>query len=184
MRNRENPFIFGTIVEEEYFTDRVQEVACIEQFIQSANHLVIISPRRFGKSSVVAKALKGSRRKSITVNLQQATSVSDYSAKLLKEFFKVHPLEKVRHLNSHFRVFPTVSLNPVTGSLDISFQPGAGYRDGSDVCYVGNYGIYWSSSASDESFAYRVYFYNYYVDPGFYGYRYFGYSVCLITESK
>jgi len=125
MRNRENPFKFGTIVEEEYFTDRVQVVAYIEQFVQSANHLVIISPRRFGKSSVVAKALKDVRRKSITVNLQQVTSTSDLSAKLLKEFFKIHPLEKVRHLISNFRVFPMVSLNPVTGTIDISFQPGA-----------------------------------------------------------
>ena len=54
----ENPFKFGTIVEEEYFTDRVQEVAYIKTFVNSANHLVIISPRRFGKSSVVAKAVK------------------------------------------------------------------------------------------------------------------------------
>ena len=120
----ENPFKFGTIVEEEYFTDRVQEVAYIEQFIQSANHLVLISPRRFGKSSVVAKAVKQSGRKNITVNLQQATSVSDLSAKLLKELFKVHPLERVRHLITHFRVIPTISTNPLTGSMDVSFQPG------------------------------------------------------------
>lgn len=124
MRNMENPFKFGTIVEEEYFTDRVQEVAYIEQFIQSANHLVLISPRRFGKSSVVAKAVKQSGRKNITVNLQQATSVSDLSAKLLKELFKVHPLERVRHLITHFRVIPTISTNPLTGSMDVSFQPG------------------------------------------------------------
>ena len=32
MRNMENPFKFGTIVEENYFTDRVEEVAYIEQF--------------------------------------------------------------------------------------------------------------------------------------------------------
>ena len=57
-RNMENPFKFGTIVEEDYFTDRVEEVAYIEQFVKSANHLVLISPRRFGKSSVVAKAVK------------------------------------------------------------------------------------------------------------------------------
>ena len=31
MRNMENPFKFGTIVEEEYFTDRVEEVAYLEQ---------------------------------------------------------------------------------------------------------------------------------------------------------
>ena len=80
MRNMENPFKFGTIVEENYFTDRVEEVAYIEQFMKSANHLVLISPRRFGKSSVVAKAMKQIDRKHITVNLQQATSVSDLFA--------------------------------------------------------------------------------------------------------
>ena len=53
----ENPFKFGTVVEAEYFTDRVKEVNYINQFIQSPNHLILISPRRFGKSCVVAKAM-------------------------------------------------------------------------------------------------------------------------------
>ena len=44
MRNMENPFKFGTIVEENYFTDRVEEVAYIEQFMKSANHLVLYFP--------------------------------------------------------------------------------------------------------------------------------------------
>ena len=120
----ENPFKFGTIVEEEYFTDRVQEVAYICQFIQSANHLVLISPRRFGKSSVVAKAVKQSGRKSITINLQQVTSVADLSAKLLREFFKIHPVQRLKHAITHFRVIPTISTNELTGMLDVSFQPG------------------------------------------------------------
>lgn len=124
MRNMENPFKFGTVVEAEYFTDRVNEVAYICQFIQSANHLILISPRRFGKSSVVTKAVKESRRDSITVNLQQVTSVADLSAKLLREFYKVHPMERVRHLISHFRIIPTVSTNALTGSMEVSFQPG------------------------------------------------------------
>ena len=64
----ENPFKFGTIVEEDYFTDRVEEVAYIEQFVKSANLLVLISPRRFGKSSVVVKAVKQTGRKHITIN--------------------------------------------------------------------------------------------------------------------
>ena len=97
--------------------------APLGQFLKSANHLVLISPRRFGKSSVVAKAVRESRRKHITVNLQQVTSVSDLSAKLLREFFKVHPMGRVRHLINHFRVIPTVSSNPMTGSIDVSFQP-------------------------------------------------------------
>ena len=121
----ENPFKFGTIVEADYFTDRVNEVAYIEQFIKSANHLVMISPRRFGKSSLVAKAVKESGRKSITLNLQSVTSVSDLSAKLLREFFKVHPMERLRHLIAHFRIVPMISTNPVTGAMDVIFQSGA-----------------------------------------------------------
>jgi hypothetical protein len=124
MRNKENPFKFGTIVEEEYFTDRVKEVAYICQFLESPNHLVLISPRRFGKSSVVAKAVKQSGRQSIALNLQKVTSLADLSAKLLREFFRIRPLERLRHLITHFRMIPTVSTNPVTGAIDVSFQPG------------------------------------------------------------
>lgn len=120
----ENPFKYGTIVDADFFTDRVDEVKYISQFVNSANHLILISPRRFGKSSVVAKAVKQSGRKSITINLQQVTSVADFSAKLLREFFKVHPMERMRHLISHFRIIPTVSTNPLTGSIDVGFQPG------------------------------------------------------------
>ena len=120
----ENPFKFGTIVEGEYFTDRQEEVRYICQFLNSANHLILISPRRFGKSSVVAKAIRQSGRKSITVNVQQVTSVADLAAKLLREFFKQHPLERIRHLLTHFRIIPTVSTNALTGTMDVSFQPG------------------------------------------------------------
>ncbi len=44
----ENPFKYGAIVDADYFTDRVDEVKYINQFIQSTNHLILISPRRFG----------------------------------------------------------------------------------------------------------------------------------------
>lgn len=120
----ENPFKFGTVVEAEYFTDRVKEVNYINQFIQSPNHLILISPRRFGKSSVVAKAITQSGRKSITVNIQQVVSVADLAAKLMREFFKVHPMERIRHLITHFRIIPTVTTNALTGTVDVSFQPG------------------------------------------------------------
>lgn len=120
----ENPFKFGTIVEAEYFTDRREEVRYICQFLDSANHLILISPRRFGKSSVVAKALSQSGRSSITVNLQQVTSVADLASKLLREFFKLHPLERLRHLITHFRITPTISTNALTGTMDVTFQPG------------------------------------------------------------
>ena len=119
-----NPFRFGTIVDDEYFTDREKEVKYICQFIQSTNHLILISPRRFGKSSVVAKALRKSDRENITINLQQVTSISDLASKILREFFKLHPIERVRHLITHFRIIPTLTTNALTGSIDVAFQPG------------------------------------------------------------
>ena len=119
----ENPFKFGTIVEGDFFTDRVEEVAYIKQFINSANHLILISPRRFGKSSVVLKAVKQSGRKYIYLNLQKVMSVQDLAAKLLTEVYKQNTLEKLRGLISNFRIIPTLNTNALTGAVEVSFQP-------------------------------------------------------------
>ena len=53
----ENPFKFGSLVDAPYFTDRVKELDYIVQFLKSENHLVLMSPRRFGKSSLVKRLL-------------------------------------------------------------------------------------------------------------------------------
>ncbi len=53
----DNPFKFGSLVDTPYFTDRVRELDYIVQFLRSENHLILISPRRFGKSSLVKKAV-------------------------------------------------------------------------------------------------------------------------------
>ena len=119
----ENPFKFGTIVEGNFFTDRVEEVAYIRQFIESQNHLIIISPRRFGKSSVVMRALKLSGRKYIFLNLQKVVSVQDFAAKLLTEVYKRNPIEKLRGIISRFRIVPTLATNALTGAVEVSFQP-------------------------------------------------------------
>ena len=58
----ENPFKFGTVVDGDYFTDRTQELVYVKQVLDSRNHLVLISPRRFGKTSLVLKAAKETSR--------------------------------------------------------------------------------------------------------------------------
>lgn len=54
----ETPFIFGKIATEENFTDRETETACLVQNFTSLINTIIISPRRWGKSSLVNKAAK------------------------------------------------------------------------------------------------------------------------------
>ena len=75
-----NPFKFGTIVEGDFFTDRVEETAVLLQKLDSENHLVLISPRRLGKSSLVQKVLNQSTRPQIQIDMQYVVSVGDFAA--------------------------------------------------------------------------------------------------------
>ena len=58
MRIMETPFIFGKIATEKNFTDREVGTACLVQNFTSLTNTIIISPRRWGKSSLVNKAAK------------------------------------------------------------------------------------------------------------------------------
>ena len=118
-----NPFQFGVLVDNEYFTDRINELREVQMSLNSANHLILISPRRFGKSSLVAKAVKMSSRPCLSLNMQNMLSVEDFASKLLRELFRLYPMERIRHLMTHFRIIPTVSTNPITNGVDVSFQP-------------------------------------------------------------
>ena len=119
----ENPFQYGVLVDNEYFTDRVDELKEVQLSLNSANHLILISHRRFGKSSLVAKVVKASGRPCVSLNMQNVLSVEDFSSKILREIFRLYPMERIRHLMSHFRIIPTISTNPVTNVIDVSFQP-------------------------------------------------------------
>ena len=52
----ETPFVFGKIATEKNFTDREQETAYLVKHFTSLINTIIISPRRWGKSSLVNKA--------------------------------------------------------------------------------------------------------------------------------
>lgn len=54
----ETPFIFGKIATEKNFTDREVETAHLVQNFKSLINTIIISPRRWGKSSLVNRAAK------------------------------------------------------------------------------------------------------------------------------
>ncbi|MCS2429334.1 hypothetical protein NXU99_27950 [Parabacteroides goldsteinii] len=49
------PFVYGRIADKENFTDREQEVKLLTQNFNSLVNTVIISPRRWGKTSLFNK---------------------------------------------------------------------------------------------------------------------------------
>ncbi|MEQ9299530.1 MAG: hypothetical protein RIF33_13240 [Cyclobacteriaceae bacterium] len=52
-----SPFSFGQVVNDENFTDRIVERKSIFNNLSSGNSTILISPRRYGKSSLVATVL-------------------------------------------------------------------------------------------------------------------------------
>jgi len=118
-----NPFKFGSVVNEPYFTNRTDEIARIIGILKSENHLILMSPRRYGKSSLIFKAVEQLNRPVIALDIQLVTSTHDLAAQLLKRIYRTYPREKVRQFVKHFRVIPTISLNPVNNSIDINFNP-------------------------------------------------------------
>ena len=52
----ETPFVFGKLAKQNNFTDREQETQHLIRNFNSLINTIIISPRRWGKSSLVYKA--------------------------------------------------------------------------------------------------------------------------------
>jgi hypothetical protein len=121
----ENPFKFGTVVDGLYFTDREDELIKIGSFIKGENHLILISPRRFGKTSLIRKVLNESGRRNIYLDLQLVISGEDFAAQLLKRIYRIFPMQKLKGYIKSFRIIPSVAVNPVTGEVEISFRPGS-----------------------------------------------------------
>jgi len=120
---KSNPFKFGSIVDDPYFTDRREEMTRVKSVLNSANHLTIISPRRYGKSSLIMKVASQLKRPLIAIDLQLVTSPSDLAAQLLKRIYRAYPFEKIRQFVKNFRIIPTISISPVTNQVEIAFRP-------------------------------------------------------------
>jgi uncharacterized protein len=72
-----NPFVYGEVVPASAFVDREEELARLTADLRSGQKIFLISPRRFGKSSLVRQALRSAQRGgALTVEL----TVSSYSS--------------------------------------------------------------------------------------------------------
>ncbi len=72
-----NPFVYGEVVPASAFVDREEELARLTADLRNGQKIFLISPRRFGKSSLVRQALRSAQRGgALTVEL----TVSSYSS--------------------------------------------------------------------------------------------------------
>lgn len=73
----QNPFVYGEVVPASAFVDREHELARLTEDLLAGQKVFLISPRRYGKSSLVQQALgAASKRGALAVNV----TVSSYSS--------------------------------------------------------------------------------------------------------
>src|SRR6266852_3786633 len=76
----QNPFVYGEIVPAAAFVDRVDELDRLVGDLTAGQKVFLISPRRYGKSSLIRRALAAvSRRGALTVDVT-VSSFSSYVA--------------------------------------------------------------------------------------------------------
>ena len=75
----ENPFVYGEVVPAASFVDRIDELDRLVRDLASGQKVFLISPRRYGKSSLIRQALRAvGRGGALTADV----TVSSYSSYL------------------------------------------------------------------------------------------------------
>src|ERR1700689_4455308 len=133
MAPQENPFVFGEIIDDANFVDRTDELNQLVRDLGDGQKVFLLSPRRFGKSSLVALALLKLKKRHIhTVNLT-VSSYSSYTQFLERFAEKVlraaGPWERVKDWVTRFgrNVKPEISYDMNTGEVSLSLGRGTGF---------------------------------------------------------
>jgi len=73
----ESPFIYGKVVSEQAFTGRKDDIEKLKNNLLGGINTMIISPRRWGKSSLVEKVITGINNKVLLINNNIIYEVDD-----------------------------------------------------------------------------------------------------------
>ena len=126
-----NPFVYGEVVTREHFADRVEELKILERDLLDGQTVFLISPRRYGKTSLISKLFGHLRKKGailVYVDLYRCASLTQFLNLYLNLLFKASETKigkitrAIGELLSSIK--PKVSVTP-DGSihLDLGISP-------------------------------------------------------------
>ncbi len=129
---KKSPFIYGTTVSEQAFTDRENEIRKLGDNLSGGVNTMVISPRRWGKSSLVEKVADMIRDKypktSVAViDLFAVNTEEEFLEKFAGEVLKASSTKWEEWIKNSKKVFKNlvpkiqVSVDPMT-SFSISFD--------------------------------------------------------------
>ncbi len=132
MKAPNNPFITGGYFSAAYFCDRVQESSEIIRTLTNGNNMVLISPRRMGKTGLIEHCFH--QKEVVTnyhtflVDIYATSSLREFVFKLGKELFDTLKPKGKHFVDNFFSVIsslrPAFKLDPYTGAA--TFDIGIG----------------------------------------------------------
>jgi uncharacterized protein len=131
---RKNPFIYGEVVRRPQFVDREEEIQRLQRDMGDAQKVFLLSPRRFGKSSLVGVVFEQLEAQGIHTATISVSSYSSYAHFLEKFAEKViragGPWQRAKNWIGRFveYVKPQASLDLQTGEISLSFGRGGNFR--------------------------------------------------------
>lgn len=102
----QNPFKYGELVTGEAFCNRKNEIRRLHQAFRDGQNIILISPRRWGKSSLVDESIKRFRQKAIVVSIDcfGIRSKEEFVIRLMNTVLKASS-SKLQEILSHVKKF-------------------------------------------------------------------------------
>lgn len=140
-RSLTNPFHYGTPAEGEHFAGREEELDALLSRMRSGVNVVLLSPRRYGKTSLIRAAearLARDRPAVIDVNVLKATSLSGLVGLITAGAYRLpgarwhRTRQAIPEFLRRLRVSPVVTFDP-GGTPRFGFDAGMAARDAADI---------------------------------------------------
>lgn len=131
-RREQLPFQYGKTVSKTYFTNRTEELKKLSSNLMNGINTIIISPRRWGKSSLVEKAMarikpRSKKHKIVMIDLFSVSSIEEFLEIYAREVIKASSSKLDDWIQASQQFFkalvPKISLQPTPQSeFGISFD--------------------------------------------------------------
>lgn len=141
MKQQVSPFVFGRMAQGDTFTDRRKESERLEANFCNNINTVLISPRRWGKSSLVKKVAENVRKEDLRIIQLDAfpmRSEADFYQTLAKEVIKATSskldewIETAKQFLGHIAPKLSLGSDPMN-TFDLSFQWQGWEKDYADI---------------------------------------------------
>lgn len=125
----ENPFVYGKVVRGKYFANREAEIAELKNDIASSQNVIVFSPRRYGKTSLILEVLDRVKDEGLLtcyIDLFKVTSQETFIAAYAREVARLQGgriqtmLKKIRDLLP--RLVPKVVMKGEKVDLEVEFE--------------------------------------------------------------